>query len=75
MNKGDAIRERVEVRSVLRPNHIKGFVSYTKELEFCLTGDEQPLTNLCRNVNDYILIWKNRAGSGVGNESEGSEVE
>jgi len=72
---GDAIRERVEVKSVLRPNHIKGFVYYTKELEFCLTAGEQPLTNLCRNVNDYILIWKNRAGIGVGNESEGTEVE
>ena len=31
--------------------------------------------NLCRKVNDYILIWKNQAGSDVGNESEGTEVE
>lgn len=31
---GDARRKRVEVKSVLRPNHIKGFVYYTKELEF-----------------------------------------
>lgn len=53
----DARTERVDIKSALRPNHIKGFV-YTKELEFCLIGGEQPLTNLCRKVNDYILIWK-----------------
>lgn len=58
----------------MRPNHKKGYVYYTKELEFCLTGGKEPLTNLCRKMNDYILIWKNWAGSGVGNESEGTEI-
>lgn len=47
----DTRRERVEIKSALRPNHMKGFVFYSKELEFCLRGSEQPLTNgLCRKM-------------------------